>query len=223
MPNEITITTSNPYTDWMKTWTKTQINSVYGAFGNAGEAAEYCKKDVENTQFAYERLLGGHWHLPSVEVKKVIFNDPATIIQWNDGSKTVVKCQNGEPFDAEKGFVMAYLKKLLGNDNTFNKEIAKWVKYDEPKKKPEPTDEWRVVNRKARVGDYIRLKTNGMYPWNEPGEILKVDEVVGVGTLVRVLGKNHIRTTDDQNRAWNYLAEEYEVVEKVEVLPNGDR
>ena len=30
-------------------------------------------------------------------------------------------------YDKEKGFVMAYLKKLLGNDNTFNKEIAKWV------------------------------------------------------------------------------------------------
>lgn len=61
-------------------------------------------------------------------IKKVIFNDPATIIYWTDGSKTVVKCQNGEEFDPEKGFVMAYLKKLLGNKNEFNKEIHKWVK-----------------------------------------------------------------------------------------------
>ena len=63
-----------------------------------------------------------------LKVKKVIFNDPATIIYWTDGSKTVVKCQNGEEFDPEKGFVMAYLKKLLGNKNEFNKEIHKWVK-----------------------------------------------------------------------------------------------
>ena len=63
------------------------------------------------------------------EVKKVIFNDPATIIYWDDRSKTVVKCQPGDTYDPEKGFVMAYLKKLLGNDNTFNKEIAKWVKF----------------------------------------------------------------------------------------------
>lgn len=61
------------------------------------------------------------------KVKKVIFNNPATIIMWTDGTKSVVKCQNGEPFDAEKGFALAYLKKLLGNDNTFNKEIHKWV------------------------------------------------------------------------------------------------
>lgn len=68
---------------------------------------------------------------PKLKIEKVIFNPPATIIMWNDGTKSVVKCQNGEVFDAEKGFALAYLKKLLGNDNTFNKEINKWVKYDE--------------------------------------------------------------------------------------------
>ena len=61
------------------------------------------------------------------KIKRVIFNDPATIIMWTDGTKSVVKCQNGEPFDAEKGFALAYLKKLLGNKNEFNKEIHKWV------------------------------------------------------------------------------------------------
>ena len=67
-------------------------------------------------------------------VKRVIFNPPATIILWTDGTKSVVKCQNGEWYDPEKGFALAYLKKLLGNDNTFNKEINKWVDwsmYDE--------------------------------------------------------------------------------------------
>lgn len=66
-------------------------------------------------------------------IKNVIFNPPATIILWNDGTKSVVKCQNGEPYDAEKGFALAYLKKLLGNGNTFNKEINKWVTYEPPK------------------------------------------------------------------------------------------
>lgn len=85
-----------------------------------------------------------------VTVKKVVFNPPATIIIWNDGSKSVVKAQNGEPFDPEKGFVMAYLKKLLGNDNTFNKEITKWVKYEEPtlKNKPLTTKQIRKLDGK---------------------------------------------------------------------------
>ena len=71
---------------------------------------------------------------PNPKVKKVIYNDPATIIFWTDGTKTVVKCQEGDTYSEEKGFVMAYLKKMLGNDNTFNKEINKWVPKPEPRK-----------------------------------------------------------------------------------------
>ena len=31
-------------------------------------------------------------------------NKNATIVFWNTGEKTVVKCQKGETFDKEKGF-----------------------------------------------------------------------------------------------------------------------
>ena len=41
------------------------------------------------------------------KIKDVIFNDPATIVFWEDGGKTVVQCQNGEEFDPEKGLAMA--------------------------------------------------------------------------------------------------------------------
>lgn len=47
--------------------------------------------------------------------KKVIFNDPATIVYWPDGSKTVVKCGNGDVYDREKGFAMCVLKRLYGD------------------------------------------------------------------------------------------------------------
>lgn len=46
-------------------------------------------------------------------IKRVIYNDPATIILWADGTKTVVKVHD-EPFDKEKGFAMAVFKKSLG-------------------------------------------------------------------------------------------------------------
>ena len=51
----------------------------------------------------------------TIAVKRVIYNDPATIILWADGTKTVVKVHD-EPFDKEKGFAMAVLKKALGDD-----------------------------------------------------------------------------------------------------------
>lgn len=73
-----------------------------------------------------ERLIQGS-NSTKPAVKNVIFNDPATIIFWTDGTKTVVKCQEGDTYNRETGFVMAYLKKVLGNDNTFNKEIERWV------------------------------------------------------------------------------------------------
>lgn len=57
-----------------------------------------------------------------LEIKNIIINDPATIILWNDGTKTVVKCQPDDTFDPEKGIAMAILKKLYGNGG-FYKDI----------------------------------------------------------------------------------------------------
>lgn len=111
-------------------------------------------------------------------VKRAIFNPPATVILWDDGTKSVVKCQNGEPFDAEKGFVMAYLKKLLGNDNTFNKEIARWVKYDAPVAPVESTTDGVVSNERSNVkfntGDRARIVRNLHGHFFKLGTIVKL-------------------------------------------------
>ena len=60
--------------------------------------------------------------------ENVIFNDPATIVYWDDGTKTVVKCQPGDVFSAETGLTTAMFKKYMGNDNTFNRVINEWLK-----------------------------------------------------------------------------------------------
>lgn len=57
--------------------------------------------------------------------KKVIFNDPATIVFWEDGTKTVVKCAKGEVFDPVKGLAIAFMKHALGDGNKHNKIIHK--------------------------------------------------------------------------------------------------
>lgn len=48
-------------------------------------------------------------------IKDVKFHDPATIVFWMDGSKTVVKCGEGDAYDPEKGLAMAIAKRALGN------------------------------------------------------------------------------------------------------------
>lgn len=61
----------------------------------------------------------------SIKVKEVIFHDPATIVYWEDGTKTVVKCR-GEEFDKEKGLLAAIAKKVYGNKGNFNNIIKKY-------------------------------------------------------------------------------------------------
>lgn len=60
-------------------------------------------------------------------IKKVIFNNPATIVLWNDGTKTVVKKQKGDKYDKEKGLALCIAKKCLGNKGNFNNEFKKWL------------------------------------------------------------------------------------------------
>lgn len=64
---------------------------------------------------------------PHTLIKKVIFNPPATIVFWPDKSKTVVKAQNDEEFDPEKGLAMAIVKKCFGNQGNYFNEIKKWT------------------------------------------------------------------------------------------------
>lgn len=71
--------------------------------------------------------LKGEASYPFREIKKVIFNKPATIIIWSDNSKTVVKCEEGETYDKEKGFLLCWIKGIKGS-KTLQKELAKWVK-----------------------------------------------------------------------------------------------
>lgn len=47
------------------------------------------------------------------KIKKVIYNDPATIVLWNDGTKTVVKCMEGDTFSQEMGLAMCICKKVF--------------------------------------------------------------------------------------------------------------
>lgn len=57
-------------------------------------------------------------------IKNVIFNDPATIVFWDDGTKTVVKCMEGKEFNTWDGLAMAICKKLFGKK--FKKTFRTW-------------------------------------------------------------------------------------------------
>lgn len=60
------------------------------------------------------------------DIKQVIYNDPATIVYFNDGSKIVVKTMEGDEFNEEIGLAMAVMKKMFGSSTAFKKFARKW-------------------------------------------------------------------------------------------------
>lgn len=72
------------------------------------------------------------------KIKNVIFNEPATIVIWSDGTKTVVKCQEGERYDPEKGLAMAISKKALGNMGNYCEVFKKWLPEEEVETERDP-------------------------------------------------------------------------------------
>ena len=57
------------------------------------------------------------------EVREIRYNGPATIVFWEDNTKTVVKVQSEEIcYDPDKAFAMAVCKKLFGNK--FNRHLT---------------------------------------------------------------------------------------------------
>lgn len=58
-------------------------------------------------------------------VKKIIRNGPATIVFWDDGTKTIVKRANGTKDDIYMAFCSAFAKKMLGSNSRIQRIIKK--------------------------------------------------------------------------------------------------
>ena len=101
-----------------------------GAIATA--VAEYCYNDVIATEAVFNHLQNVAYNSmwKRAKIKNVIFNDPATIVFWSDGTKTVVKCGENDIYDPEKGLAMAVSKKCLGTNKSHSNymdEFKKWL------------------------------------------------------------------------------------------------
>lgn len=96
----------------------------------------YVKKEDKKMDIKlYEcrTFTGGIATKPQDLIKNVIFSGPCTIVQWSDGDKTIVRCEN-EDFDKEKGLAMAIVKKLFGTNESksnYNDIFKKWIPEEE--------------------------------------------------------------------------------------------
>ena len=97
-------------------------------------------------------------------ITKVIFNDPATIVIWSDGTKTVVKCDERDEFDPEKGLAMAICKKHFGG-GSYNDIFKKWI----PEETPEIEIDGQIAMTEiAEKLEAFAKKAKSVFgPWNE--------------------------------------------------------
>jgi len=89
------------------------------------EVKAYLIGEALYSQLVDEILWGKIRNLYPSKIKKVIFNDPATIVIWSSGEKTVVKVKPGETFDKWTGFAMCLLKYQLG-ESRFHNLMRRW-------------------------------------------------------------------------------------------------
>jgi hypothetical protein len=85
---------------------------------------------LETERINYENIISGYNQQNTnniLEITKVIFNNPATIVFWSDGDKTVVKCQEDDVFDYEKGIAMACAKKMFGNKCNYYNNLKRHI------------------------------------------------------------------------------------------------
>ena len=112
-------------------FTKIAINSVYGV--SMFEKEEEPMPTNTPNDFIFKCINNGGlvtWTRKQINmqrIKKVIFNDPATIVFWSDGSKTVVKRGENDTFDPEKGLAMAISKKFFDNMSYYYDVFKKWL------------------------------------------------------------------------------------------------
>lgn len=123
------------------------VTEIHAAFDEAPEFRGHF--------YDLEYAHGGVIPVEKSPIKNVIFNDPATVVIWNDGSKTVVKCQPGDTYSKETGLALCIAKKYLGNKGNFNEVFKKWIPEE-----TEPVEEVEISVEKMRdaLYDYCYTK-----------------------------------------------------------------
>ena len=73
----------------------------------------------------------------TLEPKRIVHSGPATIVFWNDKTKTVVKCSENDIYDEYEAFCAALAIKMFGSNSHPKKMICDKTEEMTPKKESE--------------------------------------------------------------------------------------
>lgn len=108
-------------------------HQIYGITTMTPEEYKYDLEDLKVMDYVflnsnYIKRADGKYIASAVnsyfDIEKVIFNGPATIVVWKDGTKTIVKCEEGTTYSKEEAIDQAILKKLFLT-NSHHKRVLK--------------------------------------------------------------------------------------------------
>lgn len=109
----------------MRTYTEEEIVSAF---------ASYDKNDIYTTKKLTYRI-------PTP--KKIIFNEnyQVTVVLWEDGTKTIVRCAENTAPDPYAAYCAAFAKKCYGSNSKLKKTIKKLTVLQDTKVKKEKENE----------------------------------------------------------------------------------
>ena len=130
----------------------------------------YITNDIYTTKEAIKTMRNS--------IKKIIFNDPATIIIWGNGDKTIVKCGEGETYDPEKGMAMAIAKHFLGDKGNYYETFKKWLPKEHETVKESKSNTERFISIRDFCNRYNITKSKA-YRMIKAGDIYAIKNEKG--------------------------------------------
>lgn len=120
---------------------------------------------VEYTKELRNKLIGGANEMKNVDVKKIIFSGPKTIVLWSDGTKTIVSMSKDElRFDPEAAFCAAYTKKMFGTNSKIKRAIKEKSNFEEYTKAA-------IENAKTEFDKFMECTCPWLYTEEKPTEV----------------------------------------------------
>lgn len=120
---------------------------------------------VEYTKELRNKLIGGANEMKNVDVKKIIFSGPKTIVLWSDGTKTIVSMSKDElRFDPEAAFCAAYTKKMFGANSKIKRVIKEKSNFEEYTKAA-------IENAKTEFDKFMECTCPWLYTEEKPTEV----------------------------------------------------
>ena len=154
-----------------------------------------CKTLYRNLKEFQDKRIGSADEMKELDVKKIIFSGPKTIVLWTDGTKTIVSMSKDETnFDPEAAFCAAYTKKMFGT----NSKIKRIIKEKSNIEQHQRIVEEKLKEELAKISqDYDKFMRE-LCPWLYTGEKLTEVDSACANAIIDFYKKEFIKGKDDE-------------------------